>query len=153
MTSCKPEPSNALPFAKGDVFSRELRFDADSIRAFATMVGDKNPLHHDETAALTSQFGALIASGTQTASLMMATVASFFTEKGPALGLGFSISLRRAVKAGTVWRAVWTIDDISWKESLHGHVVALSGVLTNDRDEVAIEAIAQSLFLAQPQPR
>lgn len=147
MTSCKPELSNALPFAKGDVFSRELRFDADAIRAFAVMVGDESPLHHDEMAAKASQFGTLIASGTQTVSLMMATVASFFTAKGPALGLGFAVTLRRAVKAGTVWRAVWTIEDICWKESLHGHVVGLSGVLTNDQSEIAIEATARSLFL------
>ena len=142
-----PGAHDALPFSIGDVFSREIRFDRDSIRAFAALAGDDNPLHHDEEAAARSQFGTLIASGTQTSSLMMATVASYFARKGPALGLGFSFKLRRAVKADTVCLAIWSIDKIAWKESLGGYVIDLSGRLQNiETGEVALEAYAQTLF-------
>ena len=150
MSRFQPEPRGVLPFAEGDVFSRELRFDKESISAFAALVGDANPLHHDEAFAAHSRFGTLIASGTQTASLMMATVASYFVAKGPALGLGFSITLRRAVKVGTVWCATWSIDNIRWRERLGGHVIALSGKLENESGEIAVEATAQSLFLLTP---
>jgi hypothetical protein len=55
----------------GERFTRRASFDADSIRKFATLCGDHNPLHHDERAAAASRFGTLIASGPHVVALMM----------------------------------------------------------------------------------
>ena len=44
----------------GASFSRRVTFDAKSIRDFATLTGDCNPLHHDEAAAARGPFGSLI---------------------------------------------------------------------------------------------
>src|SRR2546429_9285081 len=55
----------------GDRFGKEVAFTEDSIRQFATYVGDSNPLHHDQAAAAASSFGWLIASGIKTFSMML----------------------------------------------------------------------------------
>ncbi|HSC22862.1 MAG TPA: MaoC family dehydratase, partial [Casimicrobiaceae bacterium] len=51
--------------------SRRVTFDAGSIRRFASLCGDHNPLHHDERAAAQGPFGTLIASGPHVVALMM----------------------------------------------------------------------------------
>ena len=138
----------ALPFKVGETFVREVAFTAENIRAYATLAGDDNPMHHDLAIAERSRFGGLIASGTQTSAVMMGAVASFFVAKGASLGLGFSFKLRRAVKAETTWVATWRIDRIAWKQSLSGYVVDLSGQLLNTGDRgSAIDVTAQTLFL------
>src|SRR5438552_608745 len=50
----------------GDRFAKDVAFSEESIRQFASFVGDTNPLHHDQAAAAASPFGRIIASGTQT---------------------------------------------------------------------------------------
>jgi acyl dehydratase len=61
----------------GDRFTKDVAFTEDSIRQFATYVGDSNPLHHDQVAAAASPFGRLIASGTQTFSMMLAALPDY----------------------------------------------------------------------------
>lgn len=116
-----------LPFRVGERFSREMQLDAEAIRAFAALVGDTNPLHHDEAVAARSRFGGLIASGTHTSALMMAAVADFVTARRPSLGLETACQFRRAVKAGTRLRAEWSIVGFEPKPSLGGHVIGLEG--------------------------
>jgi TRAP-type C4-dicarboxylate transport system permease large subunit len=82
-------PDAEGPVAIGERFSRRFTFDAESIRQFAALCGDANPLHHDAAAAARGPFGTLIASGPQTASLMMGLNATFFCARFDALGLGW----------------------------------------------------------------
>lgn len=49
------------PFAIGERFARELMFDERSVREFAVMALDPNPLHLDVVAASRTRFGGLIA--------------------------------------------------------------------------------------------
>jgi hypothetical protein len=93
----------ALPpcvFEVSETFRREITFDAGSIRDFATMSGDTNPLHHDEAYASTTRFSGLIASGGHCTALMMGAVADYMTKEGDALGLEFSFRFLKAVPAG-----------------------------------------------------
>ena len=86
-----------LPFRLGETFTRDVILDAASIRAFAMLTGDSNPLHHDESAAARSRFGRLIASGSQTASLLASMTAAIVTERCDSLGLEIAFRFRAAV--------------------------------------------------------
>ena len=61
----------------GDRFAKEVVFTAEAIRAFASSIGDTNPLHHDEVAAAASPFGRIIASGAHSFSLMLGAVPDY----------------------------------------------------------------------------
>ena len=63
----------------GDRFSKAAAFTSDSIREFATLVGDTNPLHHDDNAA--AEFGGVIASGIHTFSAVFAAVLDFLPKE------------------------------------------------------------------------
>jgi acyl dehydratase len=107
----------------GETFGRTVVIEADGIRRFAASVEDFNPLHHDEATATRSRFGALTASGTHTASLLMALTATHFSQRAQPLGLDFSLKFRKAVKAGDTLRMQWTVTRIEYKPSLHGELV------------------------------
>lgn len=126
-----------------------MQLDAAAIRAFATLVGDTNPLHHDEVVAARSRFGGLIASGTHTSALMMAAVADFVTARRPSLGLETSCQFRRAVTAGTLLVAEWTVLTIEPKPSLGGHVVALGGRAADSAGIIYLTGQAKTLVLAE----
>jgi acyl dehydratase len=115
------------PLAIGDRFAQDVVIDAASIRAFATLAGDFNPLHHDEEAAKAGPYGVLIASGTQVVSLMMGLDATHFSRFGEALGLGFDFRFVKAVPAGAALTLAWTVTGSTYKPSLHGYIVTLDG--------------------------
>ena len=70
----------------GERFSRRVTLDADSIRTFASLCGDHNPLHHDAQAAAAGPFGALIASGPHVVALMMGLDATSLSARGNPAG-------------------------------------------------------------------
>ncbi len=84
----------------GETFSATLALSADSVKTFATLVNDLNPLHHDEAYAAQSRFGGLIASGTQPTAHFMALLATHFSTHAQPLGLEFDIKLKKAAHAG-----------------------------------------------------
>jgi len=96
----KPVRLDACPFQIGERFERTFVFDADGISAFASMAGDMNPLHHDPAAAAASRFNGMTASGTHTTSIMLGTLATLVSGRGSAVGLEFSVKLKKAISAG-----------------------------------------------------
>lgn len=130
----------------GDTFAREIEIDAASIKAFATLAGDQSELHHDEEKAKKSPFGALIASGTHSSSLMIGTLATCISERGRALGLSHAMKFRRAIKADTHWRVVWTVTSTHHSEKLGGTIVSCEGRLIGSGGEIAVEATAETLL-------
>jgi acyl dehydratase len=126
----------------GETFGRRLTIDAASIRSFAASVEDFNPLHHDEAIAARSRFGALTASGTHTASLLMALTATHFSQRAQPLGLDFSLKFRKAVKAGDTLQMQWTVTRIEFKPSLNGELVSLTGEAINQHGDVALSSTA-----------
>jgi acyl dehydratase len=129
----------------GEHFAETVHLTAESIRAFAHSVGDSNPLHHDESLAARSRFGALIASGTHSASLLMALTASHFSRHAQPLGLEFRLHFHRAAGAGDTLQLAWTVTRVQWKASLGGDLVWLDGEARNQRGEVALAATATLL--------
>ncbi|SAK88514.1 dehydratase [Caballeronia arationis] len=126
----------------GERFTATLTLPPDSIRSFATLVNDLNPLHHDETYAEASRFGSLIASGTQPTAHMMAMLATHFSQYAQPLGLEFGIKLTRAVKANDVLAMSWQVTDAKWKASLKGDLVTLEGEARNQHGELVMKASA-----------
>lgn len=131
----------------GERFSDTVHLTAQSISDFAHSVNDSNPLHHDEAIAARSRFGGLIASGTHSASLLMALTAAHFSRRAQPLGLEFKLHLHKAVHAGDTLHLAWTVTRVQWKASLNGDLVWLDGEARNQRDEVALAATATLLVM------
>lgn len=118
-----------LPLKVGQSFSRNVRLDAESIRKFADLVGDSNPLHHNEEAAKQMHFDGLIASGTQTSSVLAAMISMKLSSLRPSLGLEVAFSFHKPVYADIEMVAIWEITSISANEKLRGDIVTFSGQL------------------------
>lgn len=131
-----------VPFVVGQELAAEITFTPDSVRAFATLTNDTNPLHHDEALAAGTRFRGLIASGTQTTGLLLGSLANHIFPENASLGLGCSFQLRKAVPADAVMTARWTVRTITPKPSLRGVIVTLDGGLFDKADLAFVEATA-----------
>lgn len=134
----------------GESFTHTVALDAAAIRAFAAASGDFNPLHHDAAAAARSRFGALIASGPHTASLLLGLSATVFAQRGAPLGLDYTIKFRKAVRAGDTLTLRWTVAAVHWKESLHGELVTLDGEIRNQHGEPVLTSTGLLLVTETP---
>lgn len=93
-----------------ETVSKIVTFDMNAVRRRAALAGGMNPLHHDEALAETARFGGRIVSGTHYSARMMgmvATFATFLSERRAALGLEFEFSFRKALAAGDTVTMTW----------------------------------------------
>jgi acyl dehydratase len=132
----------------GETCSSTLSLPVESIKSFATLVNDMNPLHHDDAFAAQSRFGGIIASGTQPTAHFMALLATHFSSYTQSLGLEFDIKLKKAVLAGDTLTFSWRVVDAYWKSSLNGDLVTLEGTVVNQRGEIALTGRAIILAMA-----
>jgi acyl dehydratase len=132
----------------GERFRRRVTFDAESIRTFAEVSGDRNPLHHDEDAAAAGRFGTLIASGPHVTALMMGLDATYLSREHEALGLGFEFRFVRAVPAGITLTLEWTVASVEPKASLEGDVVTVDGRAIDDDGIVYVTGRGSNLVRA-----
>ncbi len=136
----------------GETCTATLALTPASVKSFATLVNDLNPLHHDDAYAATSRFGGLIASGTQPSAHFMALLATHFSQYAQPLGLEFDIKLKRAALADDVLTFSWRVEEAWWKASLNGDLVKLSGSAVNQRDETLILGTATILVMPKSAP-
>ncbi|HEY4350209.1 MAG TPA: MaoC family dehydratase [Paraburkholderia sp.] len=134
----------------GESFSTTLTLSDASVKSFATLVNDMNPLHHDDAYAAQSRFGTLIASGTQPTAHLMALIATHFSHYAQPLGLEFDIKLKKAVRSDDTLTFTWRVRSAFWKPSLAGDLVQLDGDAVNQRNETVILASATVLVMPQP---
>ena len=134
----------ALPVV-GERFARRARFDAESIRRFATLCGDMNPLHHDEAAAEAGPFGTLIASGPHVVALMMGLDATYLSERFDAVGLGFDFRFVKAVPAGAELTLEWTVSACRPTSGATGYVVKVEGRAVDDAGTVFVTGKGENL--------
>lgn len=132
----------------GESFGQRVTFDAKSIREFATLTGDLNPLHHDEAAAKQTAFRSLIVSGPHVSALMMGMTATHFCDRYAPLGLEFTIRFVRAIRAGTALELRWTLTDLTPKASLRGELATLDGRARDDAGGVYVTG--RGLLLLRP---
>ncbi|WP_118181778.1 MaoC family dehydratase [Paraburkholderia phosphatilytica] len=134
----------------GESFSTTLSLSCESVKAFATLVVDLNPLHHDDAYAAASRFGGLIASGTQPTAYFMALLATHFSQYAQPLGLEFDMKLKKAAHANDTLTMTWTVRDAYWKSSLNGDLTKLEGTVVNQRGETVV--VGASTILVMPKP-
>jgi acyl dehydratase len=134
----------------GERISDTLVLSPDSVKSFATLVNDLNPLHHDEAYAAQSRFGGLIASGTQPSAHFMAVLATYFSRYAQPLGLEFDIKLKKAVLASDTLTMNWRVLDACWKPSLNGDLTQLDGSVVNQRGETVLLGTATILVMPKP---
>lgn len=130
----------------GDRFDNTVTIDAASIRTFATLAGDMNPLHHDAAAAARSPYGTLIASGPQLVSLMLGVDATYLSAVGEAVGLGFDFKFVKAVPADTTLVLGWTVTRCEYKPSLQGWIVAVEGAARDAAGTCYVSASGSNLL-------
>ncbi|MEM5458681.1 MULTISPECIES: MaoC family dehydratase [unclassified Paraburkholderia] len=143
---------NAAPriVTVGETFSSTLALSAESVKSFAALVNDYNPLHHDEAYAAQSRFGGLIASGTQPTAHFMALLATHYSTYAQPLGLEFDIKLKKAVHANDTLTITWRVKHAYWKPSLNGDLTHLEGSVVNQRGETML--VGSSTILVMPKP-
>jgi acyl dehydratase len=115
--------------AVGEVFERTVTFDEAQARAFATLVGDFNPIHHDQNYAAGSRFGGLIISGTQSVAFLMAMTATFLSARGAALGLDYQFRFRKGVRMGETCHLSWVVTEVLQKPGW-GEIVGFDAAMT-----------------------
>jgi acyl dehydratase len=135
----------------GETFGSTLELSTDSVKSFATLVQDLNPLHHDEAYAAQSRFGGLIASGTQPTAYFMALLATHFSTYAQPLGLEFDIKLKQAVHAHDTLTIQWRVREAHWKASLNGDLTYLEGSVVNQRGELTVTGTATILVMPKPE--
>jgi 3-hydroxybutyryl-CoA dehydratase len=124
------------PLRIGERFARRVVFDLASIREFATLSGDLNPLHHDVAIAAKSPFAGIIASGPHVVALMLGLDATWLTQRFDSVGLHFDFRFVKAIPVGAALTLEWTIVDCRAKASLAGFVVEVEGRAFDDAGTV-----------------
>jgi len=129
----------------GERITDRVTLTTEEIARFATLCGDLNPLHHDETYARQTRFGGIIACGPHITSLMMAMTATHFSRSGAMLGLEFTFHFRKAVKAVEPITMEWEVVAVEPKASLQGRIVTLRGKATNPQGQVMLTGVGKIL--------
>ena len=134
------------PPAVGERFARRASFDAASIRHFATLCGDGNPLHHDAELAAASRYGTLIASGPHVVALMLGLDATYLSQRFDAVGLGFDFRFVKAVPAGADLTLEWTVTACRPTPGASGYVVSVEGRAVDDAGAVYVTGRGDNLI-------
>jgi len=120
------------PIRVGERFGRSLRYSAAQIAEFALLSGDTNPLHQDSSAVRASQFKGPIASGQQSAAVMMGLVASHFSRQDDGmrremLCLNFNFAFKSPLVADAQIDMRWIVSAVEFNSRLGGWVGSLNG--------------------------
>ncbi len=117
----------------GARIGRALCLDAAAIKAGALMVGDMNPLHHDDAVAAASRFGELIASGAHTSALLAGLLGGGFAGEGQdgpgAVGVEYRVQFRAPVRVGRAMQMQWQVVRLQPRRS--GTLATMAGSITD----------------------
>jgi 3-hydroxybutyryl-CoA dehydratase len=125
----------------GDKTSRTLAISDETIRAFAAVTGDNNPVHLDDEYAAGTGFGRRIAHGMIAAGLISATLANDLPGPGTVY-LNQTLKFKLPVYPGDTVTA--TVEVLKVREDKP--IVTLSTICTNQNDEVVLEGEAVVLL-------
>ncbi len=116
----------------GEKLSRTLRYSRDDIAAFARLSSDQNPLHHDALVAQRARFGEIIASGEQTAAILMGMLATHFSRhddgvRREMLTLNMNFAFKSPIFAEREVTLGWQVSTVQWSGKLKGWLAHLDG--------------------------
>ena len=129
-----------MTFKVGDSAEITKTIEQSDIDAFASVTGDRNPVHVDEEFAKTTRFGKRIAHGMLTASLISAVLANKLPGEG-SVYLGQTLQFVAPVFPGDEITARVTVKEIREDKP----IVKLETVCMNQRGEVVIRGEATVL--------
>ena len=121
----------------GDTTTRSMTVTDKTIRGFAEVTGDTNPVHLDDDYAAGTRFGRRIAHGMIAAGLISATLANDLPGPGTVY-LSQSLKFKLPVYPGDTVTA--TVEVLTVREDKP--IVTLSTVCTNQDDAVVLEGEA-----------
>jgi len=125
----------------GDSATRTLEITDQTIRAFAEVTGDTNPVHLDDEYAAETRFGRRIAHGMIAAGLVSATLANDLPGPGTVY-LNQTLKFMSPVYPGDTVTA--TVEVLTVRPDKP--IVTLSTVCTNQDDAVVLEGEAVVLY-------
>jgi 3-hydroxybutyryl-CoA dehydratase len=125
----------------GDKALRSLTITDETIRAFAEVTGDTNPVHLDDNFAAGTRFGRRIAHGMIAAGLISAALANDLPGPGTVY-LNQTLKFKLPVYPGDTVTA--TVEVLSVRPDKP--IVTLSTICTNQDDKVVLEGEAVVLF-------
>lgn len=140
----------AMPAQVGQLITRTDRYSREAIEAFAAACNDHNPLHSDRARAEHSRFGAVIASGEHTSSMMTGLATSHFTRPRDGVAtevlvLHVNFAFRAPVFANEDVHLRWQVTEVSWNGRQQAHVIVLAGECSTERAKPALVARASLL--------
>jgi acyl dehydratase len=131
-----------MPIPKqGNKASRSLTITDETIRAFADLSGDHNPVHLDDAYAAGTRFGRRIAHGMIAASLISATLANELPGPG-SVYLSQTLTFKGPVFPGDTVTATVEVQQVRPDKP----IVTLSTVCTNQDGTVVLDG--QAVILA-----
>lgn len=127
----------------GDSASLSKTFSDEDVRSFATISGDKNPVHLDEIYAATTPFKKRIAHGMLTASLISAVLGTKLPGEG-CIYLGQTINFKAPVYLDDTITATVTVTKLHERKP----IVTLETVCKNQDGVVVLDGEATMMFAA-----
>jgi len=127
-------------------FERTVRWTQDEIKSYARLVGDSNPLHHDEEYARGTRFGGLIASGAQTVACLMALCASQTTSGRAGVGLEFNFRLVGPARPDDDIVFAWEVVSSERSDRPKGTIAVLTGEARGSDGRAIVTATARTLL-------
>ncbi len=128
----------------GQTFRQSVQVTEAHLSLGATLIGDFNPLHVDETFARRSRYGSRILHGVITSAIIGAPAGMVFA--GTAIGyLEHNCRFLGPVRIGDTLATVWTVSALEDKPKHGGGVVRMSAQCVNQRGERIAEATGAML--------
>ena len=128
------------PIEIGFKFAKAIKLSQEDIATFAKLSGDMNPLHHDQEIAKSSRFGGIIASGPQSSSLFMGTIATYLAPGYIGLGMEFQGQFKAPIKPSMDLQIRWMVTKVIPKAKLNGYIVNCEGGIYNEDQELLLGA-------------
>ena len=126
----------APPVEVGFAFEKTILLTEEEISAFAKLSGDTNPLHHDVNIARATRFKGIIASGPQSSSLFLGSMATYLAPGYLVMGMRVEGEFRAPVRPEVEMQIRWVVKTVVPKPRLNGYIVANEGGIYHEDQEL-----------------
>lgn len=118
--------------AVGEKVTRRMRYSRDDIAQFSHMSLDENPLHLDSMVAQRARFGEIVASGQQTAAILMGMLATHYSRSDDGVArqmicLNMNFAFKAPIFAEQEIVLQWQVSSVTPNVKLQGLVGLLDG--------------------------
>jgi acyl dehydratase len=132
-----------MPISEGDTATRTQTITDETVRGYADIVDDHNPVHLDDDYAATTPFGKRIAHGMLVASVISAALANDMPGPGT-IYLGQQLNFKKPVFLGETVTA--TLTCTKYRESRR--IATIETIVTNQDGVVVIQGEATVMLPA-----